>query len=132
MYATASDSVSRCSLSVTIRGLRFDLGNRAAAEQDALRAAVQDAMGRAQAMAAGAGRRLGAILKIEEQQTVDLPAPVIAARTRAALEDVLQMDPGLGRGGRGGAAPQSQGPETPVEPNQIEIRTQVVLTGAIL
>src|SRR6185295_16682679 len=43
-------------LSVSITEMRFDMKNRAAAEQDAVRRAVQDAMARAQSMASGAGR----------------------------------------------------------------------------
>ena len=49
-----------------LEGIRFDLKDRAAAEREALRLAVADARGRAEAVAAGAGRSLDRILKIEE------------------------------------------------------------------
>jgi uncharacterized protein YggE len=92
----------------TISGLRFDVKDRNAVEREALRLAVQDAMQRAQAMAAGASRTLGPIVRIEEQRT-SLPVPrpmMMAARADAA-------------------AP------TPITPGETEIRAQVVLTVAL-
>jgi uncharacterized protein YggE len=96
---------------VTIAGLRFDLKNRAGVERDALRGAVEDAMARAKAMAAGAGLALGRTLRIEEGVNQVMPKynePMIMARA-----------------GRGGAEAQV---ETPIEPADIEIRAQVSLT----
>ena len=93
----------------SIKGLRFDLKDRAGAEQEALRLAVQDAMARAQAMAAGAGRSLGPILKLEEQR--NFPVSPKGFTTMA-------MD-------RGAAA------ETPITAGETEIRAQVVLTVGI-
>src|SRR5262249_4539678 len=51
----------------SISGLRFDLKQRAAVEREVLEAAVKDAMSRAEAMAIGAGRALGPIVRLEEQ-----------------------------------------------------------------
>ena len=47
----------------SMSNLRFDLKDRAGAEREALRLAVQDAMERARAMAAGAQATLGPILR---------------------------------------------------------------------
>src|SRR5262245_5828619 len=92
----------------TISGLRFDIKDRSAVEREALRLAVQDAMQRAQAMATGAGRTLGPILRVEEHRAVT-PVPremmTMAARAPAA--------------------------QTPVTPGETEIRAQVVMTVAI-
>jgi uncharacterized protein len=100
---------------VTIAGLRFDLKNRAAAERDALRGAVEDAMARAKAMAAGGGLTLGRTLRIEEGGNPVMPK--------------YEAAPMMMRVGRGGAdAPI----ETPIEPGDIEIRAQVMLTIEIV
>ena len=96
----------------SITGLRFDVKARAQHERDALRSAVQDATERAQAIAAGAGRALGPIVRIQEQR-------VSSAPYRVAMG-------GAGGGGRGGLAQ-----ETPITPGEIEIRAVVVLTASI-
>jgi uncharacterized protein YggE len=96
----------------TISGLRFDVKARAQHERDALRAAVQDATERAQAIASGAGRSLGPIVRIQEQRMSSAPYRVAMG--------------GAGGGGRGGAADA-----TPVTPGEIEIRAVVTLTAAI-
>lgn len=92
----------------TISGLRFDIKDRSGVEREALRLAVQDAMQRAQAMATGAGRTLGPILRVEEHRAVT-PVPremMLAARAPAAAQ-------------------------TPINPGETEIRAQVVVTVAI-
>ena len=94
---------------VTIAGLRFDLKNRAAVERDALKGAVEDAMARAKAMAAGAGLALGRTLRIEEGVNQVMPK---------------FNEPVMMRASRGGEAMV----ETPIEPADIEIRAQVNLT----
>lgn len=104
--------VSVASGATTIAGLRFDVKARAQHERDALRNAVQDATERAQAIAAGAGRTLGPIMRIQEQRMSSTPY-------RVAM--------GGGGGGRGGQL----GDATPVTPGEIEIRAVVVLTAAI-
>jgi len=94
---------------VTMGGLRFDLKNRASVERDALKGAVEDAMARAKAMAAGAGLTLGRTLRIEEgvNQVVPMgPQPYMMARQAGMAESI----------------------PTPVEPSDIEIRAQVSLT----
>jgi Protein of unknown function (DUF541) len=52
----------------SVAGLRFDVKARAQWEREALRLAVQDATERAQAIAAGAGRTLGPVLRIQEER----------------------------------------------------------------
>jgi uncharacterized protein YggE len=117
------------SLSVSITEMRFDMKNRAAAEQDAVRRAVQDAMARAQSMAAGAGRTLGAIIRIEEQRNLDSPRqiPIPLGRNPLSMANAT-----AGRGASAGQLNQAAAPaNTPIEPNQIEIRSHVSVTVAI-
>lgn len=111
--ADVLDSVGALSLpassNVTIGGLRFDLKNRTNVEREALKGAVEDAMARAKSMAAGAGLTLGRTLRIEEatNQVVPMrPEPYMMARSDAANAPV----------------------QTPIEPGDIEIRSQVTLT----
>ena len=68
----------------SIAGLRFDLKDRAVVERDALRLAVEDAMARARAIAAGAKATLGPILRIEEQGEMHEPAADADARCAPA------------------------------------------------
>lgn len=93
-----------------ISGLRFDLKNRATVERDLLRRAVEDAMARADAIAVGAHRTTGSILKIQEQR---ISSPTYSMGFA-----------GAGGGGRGGAP-------TPVEPGEVQVRAQVTLTVSI-
>ncbi len=93
----------------TISGIRFDLRNRAALERDALRQAVADARGRADALAAGAGLTIDRVLRIEEEGApFEPPRPMMrmAAETAGAVQ-------------------------TPVEPSTIEIHARVTLTAAV-
>jgi len=99
-------------LSVSIAGVRFDLKNADIVEQETLGLAVKDAMARAQAIATGAGRSLGPILRIEEQRQVELPMP--KAMYARGLATTVAVD-----------AP------TPIEPNEIEVRATVVVTMGI-
>ena len=93
----------------TITGVRFDVRDRAGLEQEALRRAVADARGRAEALAAGAGAKIERIVRIEEAGAPDYPRPMMrtAARTMEAAV------------------------ATPIEPSTIEIQAQVTLTAAI-
>jgi uncharacterized protein len=93
----------------SISGLRFDLKDRSTVEREALRLAVRDAMTRAEAMAAGAGRSLGQIIRIEEQG-----APPVVFQT-----GVMRM------------AGAEKADQTPITPGEIEIRAAVTLTVAI-
>lgn len=91
---------------LSITGPRFALKDEAAAQAEALRMAVGSAMARAQAIATGAGRSLGDILRIEDQNTGGFPPPPQPMMRMAAAE----------------SAP------TPIEPGELEIRATVTLT----
>jgi uncharacterized protein YggE len=52
-----------------VGGVRFDLKDRKKVEREALRLAVEDARGRAEAAAAGAGRAVDRVLRIEVQNS---------------------------------------------------------------
>ena len=105
------------SAGLSIIGPRFDLKNPQAAQAEALKLAVENAMSRAQAIAAGAKRSLGQVLRIEDQGV-----NTILPRTMSRA----------GMGGGGGVAGVERAmPETPIEPGEIEIRVQVSLTIAI-
>ncbi len=95
----------------SVGGVRFDLQDRAGAEREAVRLAVEDARARAQAMAEGAGRSLGDILRIEDTvQPPGLPRPMTMARmAQDAVEAV----------------------DVPVAAGEIEIHAQVTLTVEI-
>jgi uncharacterized protein YggE len=94
----------------SISGVRFDLKDRSAAERDALRLAVLDARERAEAAAAGAGRAIDRVLRVEDlRQTVSPPRPL-----------VMRM----------AAAAEAQ-PATPIEAGTIELHAQVTLTSSI-
>ncbi|HEY7290421.1 MAG TPA: SIMPL domain-containing protein [Vicinamibacterales bacterium] len=85
-----------------VDGIRFDLKNRADAEHEAIRQAVADARGRAEAAAAGANRTLDRILKIE-----DAERPIAVPRAMSVMRSDVS---------------------TPVEPGLIEVRASVTLT----
>jgi uncharacterized protein YggE len=92
----------------TVAGVRFEVQNRAAAEQDALRLAVADARSRADAAATGAGLIVDKVLRIEDHRNGIMPPPrpmVMAARTVEAM--------------------------TPIEPGLIEIQAHVTLTVSV-
>ena len=89
-------------------GIRFDLKDRAALEREALKLAVQDARARADAAAAGAGRSVERIVRVEEQGIpVRPPIPFAAVREAQAAD-----------------AP-------PISAGQIEVRAQVTLTAEV-
>jgi uncharacterized protein YggE len=92
----------------SIAGIRFDLRDRAAAEREALRLAVEDALARARAMASGARANVGPILRLEEQMEFRPPMPV-----------TMRM------------ADASAAQETPITPGEVEIRATVMATVAI-
>lgn len=98
----------------SIMGLRFDRKDREALEQGALKAAVTVARARAEAMAAGAGKTLGPIIRIAEERAAAIgPEPIY----RQAV----------GGGVAGGYSDVS----VPVASGEIEIRMRVVLTAAL-
>lgn len=93
----------------SLGGVRFDLQDRTMVEREALRQAVTDARGRAEAAAAGAGRSIDRILRIEDQRDGSIGPPVRPMAMARTME----------------AAP------TPIEPGLIEIRGHVTLTVSI-
>lgn len=95
------------STAVTVTGPRFGLKDEASAENEALRLAVQAAMARAQAIAAGARRQLGAIVRIEEQATAGFAPRPEPMMMRMAKADAV---------------------ETPISPGELEVRATVTVT----
>jgi len=95
----------------SVHNIRFELKDRAGAEREALRLAVTDARARADAAAAGAGRTVDRVLRIEDaRQPPVVPRPMMEfARTAAAPADV----------------------DVPIEAGVIEIRSTVTLTVSI-
>jgi uncharacterized protein YggE len=93
----------------SIAGLRFDLKKRDEAEREALGLAVEDAMARAAAIARGARRELGAIIRINEQRMFPQP--------------MMRMASGM--------AQDMAANSTPITPGEVEIRSQVMLTIGI-
>jgi len=93
---------------LTIAGPRFALKDQQAAENDALKLAVTAALARAQAIATGAKKTLGNIVRIEEP----------GARTITQAE--------FGRSS--GMAMQAASIDTPITAGDIEVRVQITLT----
>jgi uncharacterized protein YggE len=97
----------------SVGNVRFDLKDRAGAEREALRLAVEDARKRADAAASGAGMKVERIVRIEEHRANVYPPPMpmqAAFRTGVAAE--------------ANAAP-------PVAPGELEIRASVTVVAAI-
>jgi uncharacterized protein YggE len=95
----------------SLGGLRFDLKDRAKLEREALRLAVADARTKAEAAAAGAGRAIDRIIRIEEGPLDGGPIPM----PRMARQE---LQAGVA------AAP-------PISTGQMEIRARVALTAVI-
>jgi uncharacterized protein YggE len=94
----------------SVNGLRFDLKDHAKLEREAVRLAVVNARLKAEAAAAGAGRALDRLLRIDEAGAASPPVPMPFVRTLAAEA--------------GNGAP-------PVAPGQIEVRAQVTVTFSL-
>src|SRR5918993_723247 len=94
----------------TVGGLRFDLRDRAGAEREALRLAVQDARSRAEAAASGAGVTIMQGLRVEEQR-MNEPGPRPMMR-EMAVQNMAADAP-------------------PITPGSIEIRSMVTLTVVV-
>ena len=90
-------------------GVRFDLRDREGAEREALRLAVTDARARAEAAAAGTGRAIDRVIKVEDQRDTGGPTP----RPMMAM------------------ARTADAPATPIEPGLIEIHARVTLTASM-
>ena len=93
----------------SLGGIRFDLKDQARLERDALRLAVTDARLKAEAAAAGAGRAIDRVLRVEEQGGFTPPMPVPMLRSVAQTAD---------------ATP-------PISAGQTEIRARVTLTAVL-
>jgi uncharacterized protein YggE len=76
----------------TVHGLRFDLKDRARLERDALRQAVTDARMKAEAAAAGAGRAVDRVIKVEEGGG-STPPPMPMFRAQAAQANAADAVP---------------------------------------
>jgi uncharacterized protein len=90
--------------------VRFDVKERAALEREALRLAVVDARARADAAAAGAGRAVDRVLKIDDTRPQEYRGPVMMG-ARAGLAETAAS--------------------TPVEAGLIEVHATVTLTVTI-
>jgi uncharacterized protein YggE len=95
----------------SVGGLRFDLKDREGAEREALRLAVRDARGRADAAANGAGMKIERVIRIEEVR-MPIPRPLVQMREMAQMQTAADAAP-------------------PIDPGTIEIRAQVTLTASI-
>lgn len=94
----------------SVGGVRFDLKDRARLEREALRLAVEDARARADAAAAGAGRSIDRVLRIDAHPSgAPVPMPRVALLREQAASD----------------APP------PIVAGQMEIRAQVTLTSIL-
>lgn len=94
-----------------VSGVRFDLKAREGAEREALKLAVENARGKAEAAASGAGRSLDRIVRVAEEGTsVQPPRPLMGMMARADVAGT---------------------PETPVSAGEIEIRARVTLTATV-
>ena len=89
-------------------GIRFDLKDQAKLEREALRLAVLDARAKADAAAAGAGRNVDRILRVEEGGVEVPPMPVRMMR-QAAQANAVDLTP-------------------PISAGQIEIRARATVT----
>jgi uncharacterized protein len=92
-----------------IHGVRFDVQRRDNAEAAALQAAVKNALSKAQAVAAAAGRAVDRVIRIEEQFSGGRPPMPMFREVAMARADT----------------------PTPVAPGELEIRAQVSVTVAI-
>jgi uncharacterized protein YggE len=91
----------------SINSIRFDVKNRAALERDALRQAVVDARARADAAAAGAGKTIDRVVRIEEER----PSSIVRPMARMASADAVVA--------------------TPIAPSTVEITARVTLTAGL-
>jgi uncharacterized protein len=92
-------------------GIRFDLKDQAKLEREALRLAVLDARAKADAAAAGAGRSVATIMRVEEQGVEVPPMPVRMMR-QAAQANAVDVAP-------------------PISAGQMEIRARATVTAVL-
>jgi len=82
----------------SLSGVRFDLKDRAGAERDAVRLAVENARDRAEAAAMGANRSVDRVLRIEDSRAEPIVGPrsmALVAGARAGGEPTTNFEPGL-------------------------------------
>jgi uncharacterized protein len=96
----------------SVSGLRFDLKDQGKLEREAVRQAVSNARLKAEAAAAGAGRNIDRLVRIEEAGVPGPPVPMPQFRALAA------------QAVEAGGAP-------PVAVGQIEVRAQVTVTFSL-
>lgn len=95
-----------------VQGVRFDLKKRAELEREALKRATADARLRAEAAAAGAGRTIDRVIRIEEPGSRSYPPPMpMMARQSMAADKQMET--------------------TPIVAGEIEIRANVVITATL-
>ena len=92
----------------SVNGLRFDVKDQGKLEREAVRRAVTAARQKAEAAAAGAGRTLDRLIRIEESGAARPPVPMPFVRSAALAAEA------------GGAPPVAVG--------QIEVRAEVTVT----
>lgn len=94
----------------TLGGIRFDLKDRPKVEREAVRLAVIDARQKADAAAAGAGRSIDRIVRIDQTgANIPVPQPRVMREVQAAAPD---------------ATP-------PISAGQVEVRANVTLTAVL-
>jgi uncharacterized protein YggE len=93
----------------SVGGIRFDLKERNAAEQQAIQRAVADARAQAETAARAANMQIERVMRIEvrRESAMPPPRPVMAMRAETA------------------------GAEPPIAPGELEIRASVTMTVAI-
>jgi uncharacterized protein len=94
----------------SVHGVRFDLKDRESVEREALKRATADARSRAEAAAAGAGRAIDRVVKIEEPGSRPYQPPVPMLERAAMVADQKQ---------------------TPIVAGEIEVRATVVITATL-
>ena len=94
----------------SVSGIRFDLKDRATAEQSALQRAVADARSQADTAAQAAGMKVERVVRIEvhRDQSMPPPRPVMTMRAEMATNA-----------------------EPPMSPGELEIKVTVTMTAAI-
>jgi uncharacterized protein len=94
----------------SVSGIRFDIKERANAEQTALQRAVTDARTQANIAAQAAGMRVERVVRIEVQREPTMPPP----------RPMMQM-----------RAEMAVSAEPPIAPGELEVKVRVVMTSAI-
>ncbi|MGI8672580.1 MAG: SIMPL domain-containing protein [Luteitalea sp.] len=94
-----------------VSGVRFTLKDMAGAEREALRLASADALARAGALAAGAGRGVDRVVHLDETGRGPQPPPQPTFRTMQAAD--------------------AQATPTPVTAGEVEVRVSVTLTALL-